>query len=492
MPDGVELTSRFESLKVYDDPLEQGSDADFLKSCSGTLSEYIQSVLTSIPNCDESTVTLPSLPPERYRVIPKQEFTQGDVSECNFRYSPEDSLVKAKICEAKRLSLKDSLKPVWHFEVEPNSSVHYSPGDAFGFFIENDSHLVSWLLHRFNVTYNLYVVDTKTAPPKSFEVSSALRKQFDLFSPPKKSLLRLLGEFCVDDRERRILLLLSSDVGRDTYRSLFIRERVSLLDLLVAFPSCEPPLEKVLDGLPFLMPRYYSASSCYESKENTIDFVFSLAQYNIIAGKRWTRKGHATGTLDRICTQWDKRSLDDVQLTIFHRPSNYFRPPENLDVPYLMVCAGTGLAPFRGFIQQRRRKYTLKTATGDYSMGQVYLFFGCRQVGEFQWYLDEIENDMSMLPNAELFVCYSRSTDDAMYVQDLLKKHAEQVNRLICSHPSSRIYVCGDGANMAKGVQESLSDILSEYHCSNKEDAKKFLKKLSDEKRYVQDIWFWG
>ncbi|GJD11985.1 Methionine synthase reductase [Galdieria sulphuraria] len=376
--------------------------------------------------------------------------------------------MRARVKETLFFVLTNSPKPVWHFEVEPESPVHYSPGDAFGFFVENDSRLVSSLLERLKINDTWYVEDTKSVPPVTLE----------------KSFLLLLSEFCENDREKRALVLLSSDV--------------------VTFPSCQPPLQRVLDCLPFLAPRYYSASSCYEPCGRKIDFVFSLVHYPIFEGKKWMRRGHATGVFDRICSQLEKWSTHDLRVTMFHRPSLYFHPPDNLQIPYLMICAGTGVAPFRGFIEQRRRDYKNWLSSEDSRVATqeepvkrtliapVYLFFGCRILGEFQEYLDEMESDLSSLPDSKLFVCYSRENGNEKYVQDLLKKHAEQVSNLMFSHPSSCIYVCGDGANMAKGVQESLIDIMNEQIFGNREDAKNFMKELSDEKRYVQDIWFWG
>ncbi|EME29934.1 [methionine synthase] reductase [Galdieria sulphuraria] len=504
MPDETELLSLFESLDIYDNVFEQDSIVDYWKCNSGSLSKYVWSVIDSTLDLNASPSKLPTLPLERYRLISKEEVNESSSKRDTFLCVSREQLLDAKISRAKLLSLTNSPKPVWHFEVEPESPVHYSPGDAFGFFVENDSRLVSSLLERLKINDTWYVEDTKSVPPVTLEVRSALRKQFDLYSPPKKSFLLLLSEFCENDREKRALVLLSSDVGRDTYRSLFIRGRVSLLNILVTFPSCQPPLQRVLDCLPFLAPRYYSASSCYEPCGRKIDFVFSLVHYPIFEGKKWMRRGHATGVFDRICSQLEKWSTHDLRVTMFHRPSLYFHPPDNLQIPYLMICAGTGVAPFRGFIEQRRRDYKNWLSSEDSRVATqeepvkrtliapVYLFFGCRILGEFQEYLDEMESDLSSLPDSKLFVCYSRENGNEKYVQDLLKKHAEQVSNLMFSHPSSCIYVCGDGANMAKGVQESLIDIMNEQIFGNREDAKNFMKELSDEKRYVQDIWFWG
>ncbi|GJQ08598.1 hypothetical protein GpartN1_g389.t1 [Galdieria partita] len=505
MSEETGLSFRFESMNIYDKVMEHGFIVDYLKSDCELISKYIWATIGSTLDLDTLPSRLPSLPPERYRVFPKEALVKDNIASASFLCPSSEQLFEAKLSRAKLLSLKNSTKPIWHFEVEPESSVRYLPGDAFGIFVENDSQLVSLLLERLKINDPLYMKDTKSVSSVTVEVFSALRKQFDLFSTPKKSLLRLLGEFCVDDREERALLLLSSDIGRDTYRTLFIRGRVSLLDILMAFPSCEPPLQRVLDCLPFLTPRYYSASSCYESDSRKIDFVFSLVHYPIFSEKKWMRRGHATGVFDRICNQLEKWPKHNVRLTIFHHPSLYFHPPDNLQIPYLMICAGTGLAPFRGFVEARRRHYEkwlsmedgLAAVEGELVertfVGPIYLFFGCRKIGEFQDYLEEIETDISFLPDSKLFVCYSRESGDVKYVQDLLKKQAEQVCNLIFSHSSSCIYVCGDGANMAKGVQESLIDIfVNEHIFGNKEDAKNFMKELSDERRYVQDIWFWG
>eukprot|EP00871_Galdieria_phlegrea_P004093 jgi/Galph1/4685/GphlegSOOS_G3368.1 len=495
------LASVFEKLNLDRNGFDDGSSDASLQTERNycfSAAKGIRSLVESLLDLSCSAKVIPHLPVERYiRVFPDDSLTDCD-RRTSWHIGPEEKLLNGILVNAEALHTGGSTKNIWHVELALEESVEYQPGDSFGIFVENEMKTVCCLLNRLDVKETYYVRDSLASNTiKCFTLDEAFRMVFDIFCPPKKSLLRLFADFCNDELEKQRLLLLSSDVGRTAYRKLFLENRASLVDVLFAFPSCHPPVERILDCLPFLTPRFYSASSSPKIDGSNIHFVFSLVHFTTFAEMQLKRRGHTTGVLNDACERYEHQNIR-AEFSLYHRPSVHFHPPESLKVPYIMICAGTGIAPFRGFIKQRKQQYeiefgSMKENSHEISVGPVCLFFGCQRQGEFGAYLREIEEAMGILPDSELFVCYSREEyEEDKYVQDILKKERKRIINLITSHPSSCIFVCGDGAGMANGVQEALTDIFQDYHGNSREVTTEFLKELAKQGRYVKDIWYWG
>ena len=308
----------------------------------------------------------------------------------------------------------------------------------------------------------------------------------------RKSLLRVLGEHCTSDNDKQGLLHLSSTGGRQDYTTHIKAAQPSLLTLFHQFPSCKPPLAALLDCLPPLAPRMYSVSSSPLETPHQVHVAFSVVRYETPAG---VRQGVATTWLEKLCQPMlEGRGVTSearVRLPVYLRRGGSFGLPvhrdtglPNLAAPMLMIGPGTGVAPFRGFLQQRRHLVKQQ----DSPAAPAWLYFGCRQEQEdflYQADLKAFEADGTL---SKLRVAFSRAQSSKVYVQHLLKQDGQRIFDLL-QHPAVHVYVCGDGASMAKDVQSSLMSILESVGGLTTVDASAFLAAMTKQQRYIRDIW---
>lgn len=321
---------------------------------------------------------------------------------------------------------------------------------------------------------------------------ATLWQQQVLASVCRKSLLRLLGEHCSSQADKQRLLHLSSIGGRQDYNTDIKAAQPSLLDLFHQFPSCQPPLAALLDCLPPLAPRMYSVSCSPLERPHAVQVAFSVVNHATPAG---VRHGVATNWLQQLC----KPVIDGrvtaaearIRLPLYLRQGGSFGPPSKADsglpdlaAPMLMIGPGTGVAPFRGFLQQRQHQ--IADHKGEAAPARLY--FGCRQAHEDFLYEEDLKGFESDGGLTKLHVAFSRAQSSKVYVQDLLRQDAQDVYELL-QHPSVHVYVCGDGASMAKDVHAVLISILESMGSLSTSDATAFLAAMTKQQRYVRDIW---
>ena len=308
----------------------------------------------------------------------------------------------------------------------------------------------------------------------------------------RKSLLRLLGEHCTSDGDKQRLLHLSSTGGRSDYATHIKAAQPSLLSLFQQFPSCTPPLAALLDCLPPLAPRMYSVSCSPLMSPHRVQFAFSVVRFDTPAG---VRRGVATNWLQKLCQpmlEGKKQAAEgQVRLPVYLRRGGSFGLPvhtdtnlPNLTAPMLMIGPGTGVAPFRGFLQQRQHLAKQQ----DSSIAPAWLYFGCRQEHEDFLYQHDLKAFETVGTLSKFRVAFSRAQSSKVYVQDLLKEDAQGVFHLL-QHPAVHVYVCGDGASMAKDVQNTFVGILESAGGLSTSDATAFLATMTQQQRYIRDIW---
>jgi len=376
-------------------------------------------------------------------------------------------------------------------------------------------------------------------------VRNAFLHGCDLTTAPRKSLLRVLAEHCTENTEKQRLLFLCSRQGRDSYATDILAARPSLLDLLNTFPSCKPPLEALLDALPPLPPRMYSITCSPTSCPTTIQVAFTVVRYTTtsyqhITGSSTTngtvngtaaatthsieREGVATTWLDRLCTPLIESSSQSqnssitstksdtstlhtpLRVPIFLRKGGAFKPPSDLSRPWIMIGPGTGVAPFRGFLQERRsriqqmEKNNNKGGTSVKNIGECWLYFGCRRPDLDYLYESDLKSFHQDGTLTRLEVAFSRAPlekkdenggkkeQKKVYVQHLMAQHSMEFYNVFIEKKGT-VFVCGDGATMAKDVHATLVTILATGGKVTEEEAAGQLSALAKEGRYVRDIW---
>lgn len=316
----------------------------------------------------------------------------------------------APVTRAEYMTASWSDRRVIHLEVDVSESgSQYTPGDSLGVLPENSPELVDALLERLAAdgsrVFSVAGVDDVSADvgmgaarllghvgwPCSLR--EALLKHCDLTAVARKGLLRVLAEYCSDAKERAELLMLSSRGGRDAYKVQIQEGRPSVLDILKRFPSCKPDLAHVLDSLPPLVARMYSVTCSPAAVPGKAQVAFSVVREETKDGR----------VFNGVCTSWLERRLgldpksqreflpdaaSPVSLPVFLKSGGDFRLPGSLESPLLLIGPGTGVAPFRGFLQQRREQ--LKS-NGGAEAGEAWLFFGCRKKDEDFLYKEDLQ-----------------------------------------------------------------------------------------------------
>jgi sulfite reductase (NADPH) flavoprotein alpha-component len=226
--------------------------------------------------------------------------------------------------------------------------------------------------------------------------------------------------------------------------------------------------DELVKMLPRLVPRLYSISSSPAAHPGQVHTTVSVVRYRTHDRDR----GGVCSTLlaDRI--------EPGDRLPIYIQPNKKFRLPQDPAAPVIMVGPGTGVAPFRAFLHQRR-------ATG--ASGRNWLFFGERRSSTDFLYRDELEcmRDDGLLTQLDL--AFSRDQEHKIYVQDLMKQNARGVWRWL--EEGAFLYVCGDATRMAKDVDRALHQIVEEQGGNQREAAESYVQILKDDRRYQRDVY---
>jgi cytochrome P450/NADPH-cytochrome P450 reductase len=255
----------------------------------------------------------------------------------------------------------------------------------------------------------------------------------------------------------------------ERYRSEVFGKRKSVFDLLEEHPACELPFHAYLEMLSLLAPRYYSISSSPQGETSRCSVTTAVVQGPAHSGR---------GIYRGVCSNYlSGRRAGDTVHAIVRETKAGFRLPADPAVPLIMIGPGTGLAPFRGFLQERA---ALK-AQGAV-LGPALLFFGCRHPDQDFLYAEELKG-WAHRGVMKLHTAFSRSGERKVYVQDLIREQGAAVWKLLAA--GATVYVCGDGSRMEPDVRRTLSDIAREHG----EDSEVWMDKMIAGQRYVLDVW---
>uniref|UniRef100_A0A8C2ZLR9 Methionine synthase reductase n=1 Tax=Cyclopterus lumpus TaxID=8103 RepID=A0A8C2ZLR9_CYCLU len=467
------------------------------------------SLTCSLPPLSESPLNVPALPPA-YLDVSLQEVDSVEQVR-------KDTLHAAPISRAVQLTRGDSVKVAVLLELDMSAHpmVTYHPGDSFDVFCPNKATEVEDMLHRLGLqdqrNHQVHISLLKDTKKKGAQVPSYMSKNISLLylltrcleirSVPKKAFVRALVEHTGDCVQKRRLQELCSRQGSADY-NLYVRDSgLSVLELLAAFPSCSPPLSLLIEHLPKLQPRPYSAASSCLRHPGKLHFVFNVVEFPACSGRPAGRLGLCTGWLFDLINpvlvfpENDESSSSPAlpKIHVSLRPNCSFRPPADPSAPFIMVGPGTGVAPFIGFLQQRKEK-------PEAIFGETWLFFGCRHRDGDYLFREELEGFVSSGTLSQLKVCFSRDEQEEeeeattsaaarpRYVQHNLLLNSRHVTDILLKH-NGYFYVCGDAKNMAKDVNNTLMEMIQTELQVDQLDAMKTLAGLREEKRYLQDIW---
>jgi cytochrome P450/NADPH-cytochrome P450 reductase len=297
-----------------------------------------------------------------------------------------------------------------------------------------------------------------------------------LQDPAKRSDIEMLVDYAEVPAEKAALVALSGDGPEATarYRDEVLGRNRSLLDLLEDYPSCKLPFNLFVELVPTMRPRYFSISSSPLLSRDEASITVGVVEGPARSGHGGYR-GVASGYLAAL----DKGAAVEC---FIRPPSIPFRPPEDPTVPMIMIGAGTGIAPYRGFLQAR----AAMKLRGQ-RVGPALLFQGCRHPAQDHIYADEFAA-FAKAGAVELEPAYSRpDTGDKCYVQHRLAERRDRFWELI--EQGAIVYVCGDASTIAPAVEQAVVAICRAKRGCSEDEAKAWLASLKASSRYLVDIW---
>ncbi|XP_067639108.1 NADPH--cytochrome P450 reductase isoform X1 [Eurosta solidaginis] len=372
-----------------------------------------------------------------------------------------------------------------HIELDiSGSKMRYDAGDHVAMYPINDTELVEKLGKLCNAdldtVFSLINTDTDSSKKHPFPCPTtyrtALKHYLEITAIPRTHILKELAEYCTDEADKEFLRSMSSITpeGKEKYQSWIQDACRNIVHILEDIKSCRPPIDHLCELLPRLQPRYYSISSSSKLYPNHVHVTAVLVQYKTPTGRM--NKGVATTYLKS-----KKPGEADVRVPVFIRKSQ-FRLPTKSELPVIMVGPGTGLAPFRGFIQERQHLHD-----EGKTVGESILYFGCRKKSEDYIYEEELEEFIKK-GTLTLKIAFSRDQKEKIYVTHLIEKDADLIWNVL-GEKNGHFYICGDAKNMAVDVRNILVKILMTKGGMSEADAVQYIKKMEAQKRYSADVW---
>ncbi len=332
------------------------------------------------------------------------------------------------------------------------SGLTYEAGDALGVRPRNCPELVNELLDLTCLNAHTSVnIDTFGDVP----LQQALTQHFEI-ARPSSDTLAFIAERSANPGLKH---LLNPEHKAELNDWLWGRQ---LADVLQAYPI-ECSADELLGTLKRLQPRLYSIASSAKAYPQEVHLTVAAVRY----GKR---KGvSSTFLADRV---------GDGEVPLFVQPSKHFRTPTDGDVPMIMIGPGTGIAPFRAFLQERR-------ALGH--QGRNWLFFGEQHAASDFYYQDELQGMQRDGLLNHLSLAFSRDQAQKVYVQDRIREEGAELWRWL--QDGAKLYICGDASHMAKDVDQALRQVAQTHGGLGVEGAVEYWRQLSEQKRYLRDVY---
>ena len=379
-----------------------------------------------------------------------------------------------------------------HIELDiKDSRIRYDAGDHVALYPKNDGNLIQRIGEILDIdldtVFTMRATDedaTRKNPfPCPTTYKTALSYYVDITAIPRTHVLKELSDYTTDQTEKSKLIMMSgtSQEGKDMYSEWVVECCRNIVHILEDMPSCKPPIDHLMELLPRLQPRFYSISSSGRVHKESIDVTAVVVEYKTKTGR--TNNGVCTKWLQKmIPSQKENNNESQIEFKVpcYVRRSQ-FRLPNRPQVPVIMIGPGTGLAPFRGFIQER----DWQKKQGK-PVGETHLYFGCRNKDVDYLYREELERYESD-GVITLHTAFSRDQPNKIYVTHRLKENARDIWKLIDN--GAHVYVCGDAKMMAKDVHDIITDIVRDHGDKTQEESEIFVKNMEQQKRYSADVW---
>ncbi|WP_208743777.1 NADPH-dependent assimilatory sulfite reductase flavoprotein subunit [Citrobacter portucalensis] len=384
-----------------------------------------------------------------------QVAASGAVNEVHTSPYTKEAPLTASLAVNQKITGRDSEKDVRHIEIDlGDSGLRYQPGDALGVWYQNDPALVKELVELLWLKGD----EPVTVEGKTLSLAEALQWHFEL----TVNTGNIVENYATLTRSEILLPLVGDKAQLQHYAAT-----TPIVDM-VRFSPAQLDAQALVDLLRPLTPRLYSIASSQAEVESEVHVTVGVVRYEI-EGR--ARAGGASSFLaDRV--------EEEGEVRVFIEHNDNFRLPANPQTPVIMIGPGTGIAPFRAFMQQR---------AADGAEGKNWLFFGNPHFTEDFLYQVEWQRYVKEGVLSRIDLAWSRDQKEKVYVQDKLRQQGAELWRWI--NDGAHIYVCGDANRMAKDVEQALLEVIAEFGGMDIEAADEFLSELRIERRYQRDVY---
>lgn len=383
------------------------------------------------------------------------EAPQKHVAKTQSQYTRKNPLL-AKLLTKKILTSEQSGKEIVHYEFDlGDSGERYNVGGMLNLLPSNHQHLVDELLQVLEATH----ADVVNWRDSEVSVGELFADKLEIRNPSLEfveSVAERSGDtklqVLLDNREKLEHFLYGKDI----------------VDLLKTYDSAEFTLQNVVDLLKPLAPRAYSISSSINKHDKQVHLTVGSVRYDLKAREHLG-----------VCSTWLADSVevgDDVPC--YFSPNKHFTVPADDTLPMIMVGPGTGIAPFRAFLEERE----VRGASGD-----NWLFFGDREEKNDFVYRDELSAWQQSGVLSKLSLAFSRDQAEKIYVQTRMAENGKELFDWL--ERGAYFYVCGDATRMAKDVDKTLHDVIAEHGGLDEAGAKAYVDAMKKAKRYVRDVY---
>ncbi len=365
----------------------------------------------------------------------------------------------AELRERRALTADGSTKMTMHLSFAfEDAGLEYEAGDACGVVAQNDLTLVEEIFSLLP-----FAADAMVEIPKvgRLSVEEALLRHLQ----PTRLTRKIVQAFAEMAQCRNLLALLPAEQG--AHLEAFMHGR-GLIDLLEEYPGVVESPDDLIAMLPRLAPRLYSIASSPKTHTGEVHCTIAVVRYR---SHNRERGGVAS-------TMLESRVDVGQRLPIYIQPNKRFRIPADGSTPMIMIGPGTGIAPFRAFLHERR-------ALGH--KGSNWLFFGERRARTDFLYEQELREMFSSGHLTRLDTAFSRDQAHKLYVQDRMLEHGAEMWRWL--NDGAQLYVCGDASRMAKDVDAALHKVVETHGgmCTNA--AREYIAQLHEDRRYHRDVY---
>ena len=362
---------------------------------------------------------------------------------------------KASLIESLKITGRDSVKDIRHIEISlEDSGITYQPGDALGVWFKNAPSLVSELISLLSLDGNAEVVVAESSMP----LSEALTSKLEL----TLSYPNFIKSYQAATGSESLAALMEDKAQLRTYMA----ER-QIIDIVRDHPG-SLTAQQLVDALRPLTPRLYSIASSQAEVEEEVHLTVAHVDYEAFGHR------HQGGASGFLCEYLEENGEVDV----FVENNDNFRLPADPNTPVIMVGPGTGIAPFRAFMQER---------DAQEAEGKNWLFFGNPHFTQDFLYQVEWQGYVKDGLLDKITLAFSRDQEEKVYVQHRLLENGKEVYEWL--EQGAHFYVCGDAMHMAKDVENALITIVQEHGGKSEADAKAYIVELRKAKRYQKDVY---